>query len=164
MASGQIFGLRPVPPGSAFATDDIVIGGSNPGESVPVWDFANGSDEYMDFYGVAEGYGSSGMTVSWKWSASAASSGNTVWAWAFRRLADDAEDVSSAHTYVFQTATSTAASSIGEIKYASVGFTDGAQIDSLADGEQFVLRAQRISGGMAGDAELWQGGVILKET
>jgi hypothetical protein len=171
MASGQIFPLSPCPPATVFATLDTITGTSSPVEAVPVFDFDASATEYMDFYGVAEGYGGGGFTLKIKWSSSAAAgTGEVVWEAAFRRVADDAEDLdTTVHTYDYNTAADdTAPSAQGEVSYISITFTDGADSDSVADGEEFILRIRRkhdaAGDDMTGDAELHFNSLVLRET
>jgi hypothetical protein len=90
--------------------------------------------------------------------ASSATSGVCRWGAAIRRLNDDAEDLDSAHTYDYNDTDDTAASASGELSYPTIAFTDGADMDSLADGETFILRVRRnashANDTMTGDAEL----------
>lgn len=168
MASGDVVGIihALMPPAANGATPDNRAGGSTPAENVPVWDFDAASDEHLDYYGVLEGYDGGGLTVKLKWAASSATGGSTVWDAAIRRIADDAEDIDGAHTYVFNSVTATAPSAAGELGYDTITFTDGADMDSLADGEAFILRIRRDadngSDNMTGDAELFS--VTVTET
>lgn len=166
MASGDsvVQILKAMPPGANAATMDVRAGGSTPAESVQVWDFDAGSDEYMDWLCKLEGYGGGGLTYTMPWSASSATSGNTRWELAMRRIADDAEDIDAAHSYDYNGVTDTAPSASGEVSYPTISFTDGADMDGVVEGELFILRAHRdydydAGGGdednMSGDAELW---------
>lgn len=168
MASGDpvVQILKVIPPGASAATMDARAGGSTPAENVMVWDFDASSDEYMDFLCALEGYDSGGLTFTLVWSASSATSGDVVWGVAVRRIADDAEDIDTSHSYQFNTATDTAPSASGEVSYSTVTFTDGADMDSWADGELAIVRVYRDadngSDTMAGDAELW--GIVGTES
>lgn len=168
MASGQIFALTPMPPGTTAATFDTRAGGSTPAENVPVLDFDDGTDETYDFYGRLQGYGAGGLTLKIPYSATSAASGDVVWTAAIRRVADDAEDIDVSQSYDANTVTVTTASLSGEVDYATITFTDGADMDSLADGEVFILRLTRDANNaadtMVGDAELWFPALTLLET
>ncbi len=168
MASGQIFGLFYTPPATTYATLDTRAGGSTPAEAFPVLDFDDTTAEYADFYGFLQGYGSGGLTLKLPWSATSATSGDVVWGAAIRRIADDAEDIDTSQTYDFNTVTDTTASASGECSIPSITFTDGADMDSLANGEPFILRIYRNAGSgsdtMSGDAELWWSQIVLMET
>ncbi len=171
MATGDVVGyIHSVSyPGANAATPDVRVGGSTPAESFPVHDFDATTDEMLDFHGVLNGYGGGGITAKVKWGASSATSGTAVWQGAFRRIADDAEDIDAAHTYDYNgSGALTAPSAAGELSYDNITFTDGADMDSLADGEEFIFRLRRdadstsATDNMTGDAELVS--VIITET
>ena len=170
MASGQevLKILRVLPPATDYATPDTRAGGSTPNESVQVWDFDDTAIEQIDLLvWLSESYEGGGLTIVLPWSATTATSGAVVWKAAFRRFADDAEDLDVSHTYDYNAASAdTAPSASGEISYPTIAFTHGADMDSLAAGEFAILRVRRDptdgGDGMAGDAELW--GAIGKET
>lgn len=166
MASGEVVAnvLRPQPPATSSATWDTRAGGSTPNEVVEVWDFDASSQEYMDYRGRLKGYGGGGLTVRLAWSASSATSGNNEWEAAFRAFPDDTEALGSSHSYSYQAVIGAAPSASGEVSYDSIPFTNS-QIDSLADGEEFILRIRRdttTASNMSGDAELWS--VLVYET
>ena len=72
---------------------------------------------------------------------------------------DDADDIDDAHTYVYNGVSDTAPSASGELSYPTIAFTDGADMDSWAEGELAIVRIYRDhdhgDDGMTGDAELW---------
>lgn len=169
MATGDIVGqiIRVIPPATAYATPDARAGGSTPAENVPVWDFDDTTAEYLDFLCVlGPNYAGGGLTIVLPWSATSATSGATVWQVAIRRIADDAEDVDASQTYDYNTVADTCASASGEISMPTVAFTSGADMDSVAAGDVFMLRVGRLptdgSDNMTGDAELWS--PVIKET
>jgi len=149
MATGdsllQFNALDGVATATLYATMDFVVGASTPVESVPVLDFDDTTQEYIDFYGVMpEHYDGGGLTCIIMYSAAQAATDVVEWQLAFRRVADDAEDLdTTAHTYVYNAVVDTAPSVVGEVGYATITFTDGADMDSLAVGEYFILRATR---------------------
>lgn len=162
MASGNVlfcFGARDgVPAATNGAVHAVRVGGSTNNEGVPVLAFDSGTDEFVDFFGVMpSNYVGGGVTIVLMW-ASSVTSNAVVWSAAFRRVADDAEDVDTSHSYDFNSVTATTASAAGEWDYATITFTDGADMDSLAAGEAFVLRVSRDanngSDNMTGDALL----------
>lgn len=170
MASGNtllVFTARDgVPSATAGAAHAILAGGSTPAEGVPILAYDSGTDEHADFVGVLpRHYAGGGLTLTLHW-ASTQTSNAVVWNAAFRRIADDAEDVDTSHTYDFNAVTATTASAVGEVDYATIAFTDGADMDSLAVGELFNLRITRDadngSDNMTGDAYLIA--VEIKET
>ena len=171
MASGDsaLESLKIVPTAANAATPDIRAGGSTPGELFEVYDFDASTVEYLDLKIRLRGNAtvSGGLTLLLPWGATTATSGNVVWRAAFRRIADDAEDIDGAHTYVYQSVTDAAPSASGEFTDASIAFTSG-QIDSIAAGELGILRVSRnasdASDTMSGDAELSADQIALRET
>lgn len=169
MASNDIVGIiyAVVPPATAYATPDARPGGSTPAESFPVWDFDDTTQEHLDFHCVlSPTYGGGGLTIRIYWSATSATTNNCVWNAAIRRINDDAEDIDTSQTYDYNAVTATTANVSGEVAYDEITFTSGADMDSLAAGEQFVLRIRRdasnASDNMTGDAELHA--VTIRET
>lgn len=168
MASGDpvVKVIKAMPPQTSYATYDVRAGGSTPAENVEVFDFDGTSAEYMDFLCRLEGYDAGGLTFTVAWSATSATTGSCRWEIAIRRIADDAEDIDAAHTYDYNGVTATTASASGEVAYDTVTFTDGADMDSWADGELAIVRVRRdpTNGGddIATDCELW--GLFGKET
>lgn len=170
MASGNtLLVLSPldnVPPATLFATLDTMIGTSTPAESIPVLDFDDTTVEYADFYCVMpRHYGGGGVTVTIFHSAAAAT-GVAGWNVAFRRVADDAEDLdTTAQTYDYNEVSATVASAIGEIAYDTIGFTDGADMDSVTAGDYFIMRVKRntsIASDATGDCSIHA--IEIKET
>jgi hypothetical protein len=170
MASGDtlvVFTARDgIPTATAGASHAVLAGGSTPAEGVPVLDFDSGTDENVDFLGVLpRHYGGGGLTLALHW-ASGVTSGACVWDAAIRRIADDAEDFDTSHTYDFNSVTATTASAAGEFDYATITFTNGADMDSLAVGESFILRIRRDADNgndnMTGDARL--AAIEIRET
>lgn len=160
MASGDVVVsiLEDMPPATSYATMDTRAGGSTPAESLPVYDFDASADEYMDFKALLSGYDGGGLTFHIAWASTSATSGVTRWGIAIRRFQDDAEDVDTSQTYDFNESDCTAASASGEIVYDTITFTNGADMDSWADGEFGIVRVYRnadhANDTMTGDAEL----------
>lgn len=161
MASGDavVQVLDVMPTATVAATIDVRPGGSTPAENVLVYDFDDTTLEYMDFKCKLEGYSGGGLTFTVVWSATSATTGNCIWRIAIRRVQDDAEDIDTAHTYDYNSVTDAAPTASGEIVYPTITFTDGADMDSWAEGEIAIVRVNRNAsdGGdtMTGDAELW---------
>jgi len=153
--------FKAMPPAADAATIDTRAGGSTPAENYPVWDFDPSAVENMDFLcQLGESYGGGGTTFTIAWSADGVAAGDVVWEIAIRRIADDAEDVDTAHAYVYNQVVSTAPSVDGEVTYAEITFTDGADMDSWAAGEYAIVRVRRLATDAAdtmdsNDAELW---------
>lgn len=150
MASGDTFLiLGPhdyTPPATLFATLDTVTGTSTPVEAFDVLDFDDTTQEYADFHGLVlpSTYAGGGLTITIFYSAAEASTDVVDWEAAIRRIADDAEDLdTTAHTFDYNGVVDTAPSAVGEVAYATITFTSGADMDSLAAGEMFTLRVTR---------------------
>src|SRR3990167_6465099 len=97
MATGAtlltLFPQDNTPPATIFATLDVMVGTSAPVESVPVLDFDDTTVEYADFYCLMpRNYGGGGVTLTFCWSAAAATN-LAAFSAAFRRVADDVEDL-----------------------------------------------------------------------
>lgn len=169
MATGQVVAavLRAIPPATSYMTPDVRPGGSSPAENFPVWDGDDTTAEMMDFVCfLSASYAGGGLTIVLPWTATSATSGAVVWAAAIRRL-NTAEDVDASHTYDFNNASAaTAPATNGNPTYTTITFTDGADMDSVAAGELFILRVKRLPADagdtMTGDAELWA--PVVKET
>lgn len=140
-----------MPPTTSGAPLDYRAGGSTPVEEALFYSFVNGSVTYRDFLCVLRGYGGGGLTFHFQVMAPTVTSGTFIFEAAIRRMADDAEDIDTAHTYDYNAATVTVASAAGETKYFTIEFTNGADMDSLTDGEVFILRVRR-NGGTAAEA------------
>lgn len=163
MASGDILSRWQaqdgIPPTSAFAP--AVRRNSH---LLTAFDAA--TDESLDFADMLRGYANGGMTLRLGWTSDTATSGNVIWAAQFERHADDADDLDADGFAAVQTVTAPAPTLAGEVVYDEIAFTDGAQIDSIANGEDFRLRVTRdadnASDTMVGDAQLKV--VELRET
>lgn len=140
---------RIVPPATLYVQMDYIVGTSTPAESVPVFDFAGVSTEYLDFYcRLSADYTGRGLSVDLVWACDSATGGNQVrWQAMIRRIVDDAEDL---NTTVFDYATNAVGvsadvpSAIGEVSYDSILFAaGGAEMDGLLAGEAFILRVWR---------------------
>jgi hypothetical protein len=168
MASGDlVINVKQImPPATSYATMDIRPGGSTPAENNPVYDFDASASEYLDFLCLLDGYDGGGLTITLPWSASSATTGDVRWEAAIRRYNYDGEDVDPSHSYDFNGVTDTAPGTSGHITNPTITFTDGADMDSWADGELAIVRVYRdhdhADDDMAGDAELW--GIVGKET
>lgn len=170
MASGDVVvGIeRSMPTTSNPATPGVRTGGGTPGGGEKLFHLAFDAStiEYWDYLCHLEGYAGGGLSIEFAWAAATATTSETVWEAAIRRLNDDAEDVDASHTYDFNSVTATTATVAGELSYDSITFTDGADMDSVTDGERFVLRIRRNassgSDDMSGDAQLYS--IVGRET
>lgn len=155
------------PPATLYATLDTMVGASTPAEAVPVLDFDDTTVEYADFYCYMPAhYAGGGVTLTFVWSAAAATN-NGVWAAAFRRVEDDGEDLdTTAFTYDYNTtADLTPPSVVGEVAYDTLAFTSGADMDSVTAGDYFILRVKRPAPSgtkITGDCSIHA--IIVKET
>jgi hypothetical protein len=143
MASGdtvvKLLKVHPIPTSSG-AYPSVLTGGSTPAEKFHVWTFP-GADAYIDLLCQLEGYDGGGLTFKLRWSTTVTAN-NAVWQLAIRRFADDAETLTASHTYDFNTVTGAAPTAVSECSYDNVTFTNGADMDSVADGEMFILRVR----------------------
>jgi len=166
MASGDTLAvftaLNNEPPASNFATLDTR-------NSIPVLDFDPDTDESAEFGGfMPRNYAGGGITVTIGWMATdtTVTPHSVVWDAAFKSVSDDADDLDSKSFAAANSVTDQEASASGEVAYAEITFTDGADMDSVAAGEYFRLRITRDadngSDSLTGDAELLF--IEIKET
>ena len=79
---------------------------------------------------------------------------------AFKSVTDDADDLDTKAYAAANNANPTTASASGEVDYATITFTDGADMDSVAAGEYFRMIVTRDANGttstddLVGDMEL----------
>jgi hypothetical protein len=164
------------PPATNFATIDLRNGHM-------VLDFDNTTNESALFGAVLpRNYAGGGITVAILWMGGSAgllrdaisggdvitplATGNVKWNAAFERHQLGTDDLDTDSFAAAQTVTSAAPATDGSVQSASIPFTNGAQIDSLAVGESFRLKVTRDAADagdtMSGDAELLR--VELRET
>jgi hypothetical protein len=135
------------PPATAFATLDTR-------NSIAVLDFDDASTKSAVFVGILPEAASlgSGLIVSLRWMATTATSGDVRWSVAWEKSNTDLDSDS------FDTATAATATANGTSGIVTVTNITCTTIDSLAAGDLFRLRVQRIGGDgadtMTGDAEL----------
>ncbi len=128
---------------------------------VLVLDFDDSTDESCEFAGfMPRHYGGGGLTVTIGWMATDTTVGpdNCIWDVALKSVTDDADDLDTKAFAAVNSVTAAEASASGEVDYATITFTDGADMDSVAAGEYFRLSLNRdannASDTLAGDAEL----------
>lgn len=166
MASGDTVAvftpLSNIPPSSNFATLDTRNG-------YTVLDFDDTTDESTIFQGfMPNHYAGGGVTVTVGWMATSATSGTISLDISFLSVTDDADDLDTKSFAAANNANPTTASASGEVDYATITFTDGADMDSVAAGETFYIKVTRDADGttstdnMTGDMELVF--VSIKET
>ena len=158
MASGNTLvvftPLQNESPASAFATFDTR-------NAVPVLDFDDTTDESAEFGGfMPRHYAGGGITVTVGWMATSAITGTISLDVAFKSVTDDADDLDTKAYAAANNANPTTASASGEVDYATITFTDGADMDSVAAGEYFRMIVTRDANGttstddLVGDMEL----------
>jgi hypothetical protein len=136
------------PPSTAFATLDTR------GTGIAVLDFDDAATESAVFVGIMPEAASlgSGLIVNLDFMATTATSGNVRWSVAFERCTTDLDADS------FDTATAATVATSGTSGIVSAGSITCTAIDSIAAGDLFRLRVQRLGADgadtMTGDAEL----------
>jgi hypothetical protein len=167
VASGEtllIFSpLNNEPPASAYATLDTR-------NSHPVLDFDGSTDEEAVFSGILPRfYAGGGLTVTTYWAFTSATSGNLRVQADIERIDTSSLDIDAdSFTGTFQSAGGSAPGTSGQVIAVAITFSSGAQMDSLAAGENFRLKIRRDADGTSGtddittDAELV--GIEIKET
>lgn len=134
----------------------------------PVLDFDDTTDESADFEGVMpRNYAGGGVTVYLHYCMTSAILLLVDWEVSFERIGNGSQDIDSDGFAAIQSTSVTVPVTSGNVDIASIAFTDGAQMDSVAVGEAFRLRVNRdandaVNDTAVGDAELLM--VELKET
>ena len=164
MASGDtllIFGAyNNEPPTANYATLDTR-------NQHPVLDFDATTNESAVFSSVMpQSYvGTTGVTVYLHYAMSAATADTVDWDVAWERIGDQQLDIDGDSFAAVNSVDDTAVpGTSGLVDVASVAFTDGADMDSVAAGEGFRLKVTRdaTSDDATGDAELYW--LELRET
>jgi hypothetical protein len=123
----------------------------------PVFDLATGESGIFSAV-LPRHYAGGGLTVYVHYAMSSAIANNVKWTVAVERVGDGQQDIDADGFASGQsTGDVTVPGTSGHVDIASIAFTDGAQMDSLAVGEGFRLKVTRDtpSGTDAtGDAEL----------
>lgn len=155
MASGDTLcvftALNNEPPASNPATLDVR-------NNHMVLDFDATTDESAVFRGkMPRHYDGGGVTVSISYAMSTATSGDIDWDAAFERIGDQQQDIDSdGFAAVNSTDNTTVPGTSGNVDVVDITFTDGADMDSVAAGEEFRIKITRDASAdtAAGDAEL----------
>lgn len=133
-----------------------------------VLDYDAGTDEAAYFTGVMpRNYGGGGITAYIHYAMSTATTAEVIWLGAFERIGDGSQDIDSDGFASDQSSGAvTVPGTSGNVDIASIAFTDGAQMDSIAVGEAFRFRLTRDANDAGddatGDAEVIA--IELKET
>lgn len=151
------------PPASNYATLDNRNGH-------PVLDFDASTDESAVFSGVMpRHYGGSGITVTLGIMFTSATSGAAMFRAALERNHDNGDDLDSDSFASSKPVSVSANATSGKLTYATIAFTNGAEMDSTAAGEFFRLKVYRDADASesgtddaTGDAELL--GIEVKES
>ena len=156
MASGDVLArwqaIAGVPPLTAFAA-------LTRRNNHFVQNFDAATVESIDFGdSLDRRYNGNGVTLIITWMAASAVTGNVKWNAQFERHDDEATDLDADSFAAYNSTTSACPAASGALQYTTITFTDGAQMDSLAVGEDFRLRVTRhaddAADTMAGDAQL----------
>lgn len=139
------------PPASTYATLDTR-------NAQLVLEFDAAADEAAIFAGVMpRAYAGGGLTCNICWCADSATTGDVIWGISLERNQDETDTVASDSFATERTVTSAAPGTAGLVQYASIAFTNGAQMDSIAVGERFRMKLRRVgsngSDTMSGDAQ-----------
>jgi hypothetical protein len=108
--------------------------------------FANSADiEAIYSNTLPEAYLGQGVTVTIRWVAQTATTGDVVWGISFERLNQAGVDLDDSPTWSTEkTVVSSAPGTSGQIQIASITFTDGAEMDSTQASENFRIRVRRL--------------------
>jgi len=127
------------------------------------------TDERSVFKDVLKNYAGGGFTVDVLFAMSTATTGNIVVQVAIERIGEEVLDIDTDSFAAYQTSGAIAVpGTSGFLKKAIVTLTNGAQIDSLLNGEPFRIDVRRdaddtsATDSASGDMELWS--VVLSET
>ena len=151
------------PPAAAYATPDTR-------NSHPVLDFDGATDEEAVFGGVLPtAYAGGGLTVELWVGFTSATTGSAHFQAAIERMDVSTLDIDAdSFAALNESDAITAPGTSGQFIKATVTFTDGADMDSLAAGEAFRLKIRRDADGTGGtddittDAELFR--IVMRET
>ena len=133
------------PPAADYATLGTRTGtGDTPGQVIQHLLFDDSTDEFADFRGhLPDQYSGGGLTLKISFASGAATSGNAVITAAFKSITDDVDDLDTKAFAAANSVTKATASAAGEEAVATITFTDGADMDSVAANEDFYLRLSR---------------------
>lgn len=138
---------------TAFATPDRL-------KDSDVLDFDASSNELALFHlFMLRAYGGGGITITVGVSATSATTGDMSWAIFLKSISDNADNIKLKNFAApnFNTAVD-APATVGNVRFFTITFTDGVDMDSIAAGEPFDLLLMRdaqdgTNDDMAGDGE-----------
>ena len=148
---------------AAFDANDATFPSSNPAAANsrnghPLLAFDDTTAENVIFHdSMSNDYSAGNITVDIDWVAASATTGGVTWGVEFERIAAGGHDIDADSFDTQQTETSTTNGTSGIVTRTSIVLTQ-AQADSIAAGDAFRLRAQRVTGDggddMSGDAQI----------
>jgi hypothetical protein len=149
----------------------FIDSGSSPVDSFPYFEFGDSALAYVDFYCRLMNYQGGGLTVDFNLlRTTAAAAAGYYFQAAIRRIANASDDITASHTYDYNSVTVNVPAgppAAGIPMEGTITFTDGADMDSLADNEMFVLRFRRDpthANDNAGDAARVLATITIRET
>ena len=135
------------PPATTNATESYITDSSSPNMVLSVLNFNATTASYMDFKcEMSPKYAGGGITIKLVWASNpvtGAASNEVRWGAAFRRVEISSDNSTSAHSYSYNDVDGTASATVGHWMDDEITFTDGADMDSVAAGETFILRIRR---------------------
>lgn len=144
---------------------------SSPVDSFPYYEFGDSALAYVDLYCRLINYNGGGLTVNFNLlRTSAAAAAGYYFQAAIRRIATASDDITASHTYDYNSVTVTVPAgppAAGITMAGTITFIDGADMDSLANNEMFVLRIRRDptnGADNAGDAARVLATITIRET
>jgi len=144
---GRVELLAATVPTTVGAPIGQINGGSTVVEGIPYFSFVDGTITYRDFYCRLIDYSGGGLTLNFEvLRTSATAALRYVFEAAIRRINTGTEDITASHTYDYNAVTVTIPAgppAAGIPMLGTITFTDGADMDSLANGEAFILRFRR---------------------
>lgn len=144
---GRVEFIADIPPATSGATRNVLAGASTPAEQHVYLEFPDAAATYHDYVCRLVGYNGGGLTFTFEVLRTSASAGNAyVFQGAIRRINAATENLGSAHTYDYNTVTVTVPAgppAAGIPMQGTITFTDGADMDSLANNELFIFRFLR---------------------
>lgn len=134
----------PSHPSGAVPENVNLDGGSTQAERLFALAYDDTADELTDFpCRMPSSYAGGGLTVKIHIGRETGTAAADIRLGIAVRRLNTSEDRDTSHTYDFNEATVAMPTSVGTTVEATITFTDGADMDSLAAGEEFLLRARR---------------------
>lgn len=155
-------------PATNHAPLTAFAGGSTPAEQMLYWAFSNSANQYRDFKCRLVGYNGGGLTFTFLVNRTSAAAGETyIFEAAIQRIVPGTTNLTSSKTYAYNAVTVTVPAgppNAGIPMLGTITFTHGADMDSLADGEFFILRFRRDVSDTATDVARVLAGISGVET